>query len=163
MPYVRKWGPDKLKPCAACATPFEPRSGTHRYCCVSCKRKVYQTAGPETTERQYALISGNWEKYFGRLCTHSLRRSLLTKRDCMDILEAQNYRCALTGVELTCRLEKGVICKTNASIDRIDPKGPYIKGNVQIVCVAVNKLRVDMSIDEFIDWCRKVVDHAVRK
>jgi len=28
-------------------------------------------------------------------------------------------------------LEKGVVCKTNASIDRIDPKGPYTKDNVK--------------------------------
>ena len=70
-------------------------------------------------------------------------------------------KCALTGVELTCKLEKGVKCKTNASIDRIDPKGPYIKSNVHLVCAAVNKFRIDLPLDEFIDWCRKVANHAV--
>jgi hypothetical protein len=79
------------------------------------------------------------------------------------LLEEQGYKCALTGVELTCILEKGTVCKTNASIDRIDPKGPYTKDNVQLVCAAINKLRVDMSVDDFINWCKKVSDHALRK
>ncbi len=163
MPYTRKWGPGKLKSCATCTTPFEPKSGTQKYCCTACKRKAYQIEGPESTERQYALISGNWERYFGRLCTRAFRRDLLTKHDCVDILKAQSYCCALTGVELTCRLEKGVVCKTNASIDRIDPKGPYTKDNVHLVCAAVNKFRIDLPLNEFVDWCKKVAHHAVRK
>jgi hypothetical protein len=129
-----------------------------------CKRKVARdTGGAETTERQYELISGNWEKYFGRLCNKSFRRETLTKQDCIDILKEQNYRCALTGVEMTCNLVKGVIQKTNASIDRINPKGEYTKGNVQLVCATINKLRVDMDVEEFKSWCRKVTEHAVCK
>jgi hypothetical protein len=104
-----------------------------------------------------------WEKYFGRLCTRAFRRDLLSKQYCIARLEEQDYKCALTGVELTCILEKGTVCKTNASIDRIDPKGPYTRDNVQLVCAAINKLRVDMSVDDFINWCKKVSDHALRK
>lgn len=81
----------------------------------------------------------------------------------MELLEKQHGKCALSGVELTCILSKGFVCKTNASIDRIDPKGPYVVGNVQLVCVALNKLRIDMSIDEFINWCKKVADYAIQK
>jgi hypothetical protein len=163
MPYIRKWGPDKLKPCATCNASFEPKSGTQKYCCKACKRKAYQVGGPESTERQYTLISGNWERYFGRLCVKAFRRDLLTKHDCIAILEAQNYRCALTGVELTCRLEKGVVCKTNASLDRKDPKGAYTKDNVHLVCAAINKFRIDLPVEEFIDWCNKVSAYAIRK
>lgn len=64
---------------------------------------------------------------------------------------------------MTCKLEKGVICRTNASIDRIKPKGEYTLDNIQLVCVALNKLRLDTPLDEFIEWCRKVADYAVRK
>lgn len=155
--------PKNPKACTECGAQFMPMSGTQKYCGVSCKRKSYRRNGPESTERQYALIDGNWSKYFGRLCVRSLRRSALSREDCLMLLHAQGHKCALTGVELTCKLEKGVVCKTNASIDRIDPKGPYTKENVQLVCAIVNKFRIDTPVNEFIDWCRKVADHAVCK
>lgn len=153
-----------MRACATCGTEFQPKSNNHTYCCKACKRATARSVGgAETTERQYALISGNWSKYFGRLCTKAFRRDELTKEICLELLEAQGYKCALTGVELTCRLERGVRCKTNASIDRIDPKGPYTRDNVHLVCVAVNKFRIDTPLEEFIDWCRKVADHAICK
>lgn len=151
----------QTRACSVCGSVFAKTGFSQKYCSKACKREQYKVDGPETTERQYALISGNWEKYFSRLCQRSFRRELLSKHDCVMLLEQQKGRCALTGIELTCRLEKGVVCKTNASIDRIDPKGPYTKENVQLVCAAINKLRIDMSIDEFIGWCRKVANHAV--
>lgn len=148
--------------CFTCRKNFVQAHHSHKYCTKPCKRKAYQSSGGvESTERQYKLISGDWEKYFNRLCQKSFRRNLLTKQDCLDLLKQQNYKCAFTGVELTCILVKGDVCKTNASIDRIDPKGEYTKGNIQLVCVAVNKLRVDMSVNEYIDWCRKVSNYAL--
>ena len=161
MPYVKKGFKPKL--CAVCSIELMPKVGTQRFCCVACKRKEYREHGSESTERQYALISGNWNKYFNRLCTKAFRRDKLTTEDCIKLLEAQKHKCALTGVELTCILSKGVTHKTNASIDRINPKEPYSVNNVQLVCVAVNKFRVDLPVEEFIEWCRKVADHAVQK
>jgi hypothetical protein len=150
--------------CLTCKAVFLQNHHSHKYCCKVCKRTVARNiGGAETTERQYVLISGNWEKYFARLCTRAFRRDLLSKHDCVALLEAQNYKCALTGVELTCILEKGMVCKTNASIDRIDPKGAYTKDNIQLVCAAINKLRIDMSVDDFINWCKKVSDYALCK
>ena len=153
----------KSVPCPICGNVFLQAHHSHKYCSIPCKRKEYREHGAETTERQYALISGNWEKYFGRLCTRSFRRDLLSKHDCIALLKTQKYKCALTGVELTCILEKGTVCKTNASIDRIDPKGKYTKDNIQLVCATINKLRVDMSVDEFINWCKKVSEYAIYK
>lgn len=149
--------------CPVCSVAFTQSNNSHKYCSVGCKREQYRTNGPETTERQYALISGNWKKYFTRLCSKSFRRDLLSKEDCIEILQTQEYKCALTGVELTCVLKKGEVCKTNASIDRIDPKGPYTKENVQLVCAAINKFRIDTPLEEFIEWCRKVTNHAICK
>ena len=163
MPYVKKWGNGLTKPCAVCGAKFELRSGSHKFCSIPCKRKHAREVGAESTARQYALINGNWSKYLGRLLARSFGRSALSKEDCLTLLEKQNYRCALTGVELTCTLEKGVVRKTNVSIDRIDPKGPYVIYNVQLVCSAVNKFRIDTPLDEFINWCRKVAEHAVQK
>lgn len=75
----------------------------------------------------------------------------------LELLEEQSGKCALTGIELTCKLEKGHISKTNASIDRLQAGGPYIKENVQLVCRAVNSWRGDTDLNEFIWWCKQVV------
>ena len=44
---------------------------------------------------------------------------------------------------------------------RVDPKGGYVLKNIQLVCSAINKFRIDTPVDEFIDWCRKVANYAV--
>jgi len=81
----------------------------------------------------------------------------------MYLLAQQGGKCALTGMPLTCILERGVRCQTNASIDRKIAGGSYTEDNVQLVCAAINKFRIDTPLDEFIDWCKKVADYAVQK
>lgn len=115
--------------------------------------------GTVSTETQYEKISGNWFRYFSRLATN---KNGLSAKELCDKLDEQNGLCALTGIELTCKLEKGVICKTNASIDRIVAGGPYIPENIQLVCTAVNGFRKDLSVDEFVWWCTKVAGYFGR-
>jgi len=46
----------------------------------------------------------------------------------------------------------------NASLDRIEAGGPYIKENIQLVCTALNSWRADTELEEFKWWCRKVTE-----
>ena len=75
----------------------------------------------------------------------------------MAQLEKQDFKCALSGVPLTCKLEKGVSCPTNASVDRIVAGGPYTADNIQMVCRALNAWRSDTTVTDFVEWCRLVV------
>lgn len=148
--------------CPVCESSFTQRNNYQKYCSRPCRRKVYQRdGGRESTRSQYIYITGNWERYFNRLCLRSLKRAEISKFDCVELLKKQNYKCALTGIEMTCILQRGVKTKTNASIDRINPKGLYTLENIQLVCAAVNKFRIDTPLDEFVDWCRKVANHAI--
>jgi hypothetical protein len=151
------------RPCRLCSTIFPPKSGAQKFCSVTCKRKYARFCGSESTPAQYKLISGNWGKYFGRLCTQKGRQGVLTREDCLHILENQQGLCALSGVPMTCILIKGHHTQTNASLDRIAPKGSYSRANVQLVCAVLNKFRVDTPLPEFIGWCRRVADHAVQE
>jgi hypothetical protein len=90
------------------------------------------------------------------------KRDKLTREILLAQLEKQDYKCALTGVPLTCKLDKGDVCPTNASVDRIQAGGPYTADNIQMVCRAVNFFRSNLSVPEFVDWCRKVVNHHER-
>jgi len=149
----------KEKICPICDTMFKPKSGVHKFCSEKCKGKWQYVTGQSSTENQYKNISGNWYRYFSRLCNRSNKRESISVEDLLGILEKQDYKCALSGIQLTCKLEKGVKYKTNASLDRIDAGGPYIKENIQIVCSALNSFRSDTNCDEFIWWCKKVAEY----
>lgn len=145
----------KNKECVVCGVNFTPKSGIHKFCSSQCKGKWQYISGRNSTENQYKEISGNWLRYFSRLVNQKERYDL-TASILLDVLEEQNGLCALSGVTLTCILEKGSICKTNASIDRIVAGGPYTKDNIQLVCRALNLWRGDTDLMEFIEWCHKV-------
>lgn len=148
----------KEKLCAVCGTEFKPFSGVHKFCSEQCKGKWKYITGVFSTENQYKEISGNWRRYFCRLVNRSRGRANLSVEDCLELLEEQDGLCALSGVELTCQLEKGTKFKTNASLDRIEAGGLYIKSNIQLVCTALNCWRSDTDLEEFKWWCKKVTE-----
>lgn len=153
------YGRFKEKPCKTCGEIFKPNSGAQLYCSVECgfgsSRYHHQTP------KQYKLITNNWSRYLSRLLYSAGRRKdSLTRDDLLDLLEKQNYKCALSGVELTCLLEKGKRFWTNASVDRIKAGGPYTKDNVQLVCRGLNSWRSSIPVEEFIWWCEQVVNHS---
>lgn len=153
----------KPKACAACGTLFTPKSGIHKFCSVACKGRWKYITGTFTTERQYEQISGNWGRYLSRLmASNGRRRTNLTRDELMAQLVKQDYKCALSGVPLTCQLERGTHCQTNASVDRIVAGGPYTADNIQLVCRALNHWRADTPVHDFVEWCRRVVEHHDR-
>lgn len=150
----------KQKECPVCNTTFTPSGANHKFCCRKCRDKWKYISGACSTENQYKDISGNWVRYVSRLMYYGGRKRDKLNRDIvLRKLGEQDYKCALTGVPLTCLLEKGKTFHTNASIDRIEAGGPYTEDNIQIVCRAVNYWRADLTVDQFVDWCRLVVEH----
>lgn len=72
------------------------------------------------------------------------------------ILERQEYRCALTGLELT---------PESANVDHVTPLsrgGKHDPSNCQIVLDHVNKAKGGMTQQEFIDMCCYVALHSGR-
>ena len=87
----------------------------------------------------------------------------VTAQDLLTLLNKQKGKCVLSGTKLTCEKVKGKYVKTNASIDRIIAGGEYNIENVQLVCRAVNSFRHDLTISEFITWCKRVAKNGIRK
>ena len=112
--------------------------------------------------RRYERENGDWVAYFKHLLSKKTKTDL-TPRKLINILKKQKYKCALSGVPLTCSRTRGSVSMTNASIDRIFAGGVYNRRNVQLVCRAINSFRGDMTVDEFINWGKKVAYHAIRK
>ena len=79
----------------------------------------------------------------------------VSKEYLYELFKKQGSNCALTGV--TMKVEKGAI--TCLSLDQKDPSLGYIEGNVQWVAWAANRAKGDMSLDVFVDMCKKVTEY----
>jgi endogenous inhibitor of DNA gyrase (YacG/DUF329 family) len=155
---ANKWKEATSTNCAMCGKEMHQKMRTHRFCSKQCKGKWKYYAGEVSTDSQYERISGNWPRYLARLLYFGGRkRDLLTRDILMAQLIKQDYKCALSGLPLTCTMQKGVKTKTNVSVDRIVAGGTYSANNIQLVCQALNAWRNDTNIDEFVEWCRAVV------
>lgn len=74
--------------------------------------------------------------------------------------DKQKGLCALSGLEMTIRGERGTDQYWNSvSIDRIDSSKGYLIGNVQLVCTGVNYMKKDMSDEMFIHFCKTVTEN----
>lgn len=162
MPGWNHYGVFKPKPCLVCKTEFKPRSGVNKFCSTKCRGKWKYMMGVCSTESQYKTISGDWSRYFSRLLGRKERKSL-TKDDLLQLLEKQDGRCALSGVKMTCLLEKGRVNPQNASIDRISAGGEYTADNVQLVCAVVNKWRSNTPIEVFVEYCERIAEWKKKK
>lgn len=70
----------------------------------------------------------------------------ITVQYLLEMLAAQDGKCALSGLVMTFG---GGLSPTSCSIDRLDQGSPYDKGNVRLVCHAINAFRGRMADEEF--------------
>lgn len=86
--------------------------------------------------------------------THSIDTSYLKY-----LFEEQQGLCALSGKTMTIKGTRGTPeYWDSVSIDRIDSSLGYDKGNVQLVCTAVNHMKSDMVEEHFLDLCRRILE-----
>lgn len=101
--------------------------------------------------------------YFQWMACNTRARAKRTKLKCTiqwkDILELwnkQNGICAITGLPMTLEVGKG-LTGTNVSVDRIDSSKGYIKGNMQLVQHTANTMKSDLSMNELLDYCERIL------
>lgn len=118
------------------------------------KRRQTPTQKAKIKEYQVARRYTSWPSYFKDLIRYE-RRKQLTINDILELLEKQNYKCALSGIEMT-RVQGSLY---NPSIDRIIAGGSYSKDNIQLVCRCLNNWRSNTSIEDFVMLCKKVAEY----
>ena len=106
----------------------------------------------------FGIITGTvWSQIRGGATARNLEFSI-TKEEALEILEKQNYKCALSGIELilptTCK-EAAHAFRT-ASLDRIDSSKGYTKENCQWVNFNINIMKWSNSDEVFYNWCKLV-------
>lgn len=103
------------------------------------KRRMYDA------NRRYET----WGTFFAGLLTRR-RSKYLSKTDLINLLEKQDYKCAISGLTLT--KDRGSI--HNASIDRIEAGLEYNLDNIQLICKCINNWRSNTPLEDFINLCK---------
>jgi len=94
-------------------------------------------------------------RYFSKIKNEAKRRNLtfnITIDYIESVFKSQNFKCKLSGVELS-------FSDRTASIDRINSSLGYEVGNIQILHSKVNEMKWDYEQSDFIDWCKLVARH----
>lgn len=97
---------------------------------------------------------GSWPEFMAYHIAEAHRRRTadITVEDLMRILETQNGRCALTGVEMT----RTTHDPTKASIDRIDSAKGYTLDNVRLVTWMANKIKSNLTDQQVVYWAHLI-------
>lgn len=102
--------------------------------------------------------------FWSRFLSHAESRGLeveFSEEWVWSLLEKQNWKCALSGVDLTVATnatdrKNGV---TTASIDRVNSDLGYTRENTKFVHKDLNRMKSDFPEPHFVEWCRLVASH----
>lgn len=111
----------------------------------------------------YGRVSGNYLSEIRRNSRrHNRGRINISAKYLWWLFRKQKGKCALTGQDLTLpeSSSRENLKLSTASIDRIDSSKGYLKGNLQWVHKRINKMKMDLDQDYFIELCRKVTKHS---
>lgn len=87
-------------------------------------------------------------------CLKNNREFDLTKDFILDLYDKQNGKCYYTNLELLPYNDHSN--HQCISIDRIDSNKGYTKGNVVLCCWIINRIKLNLSVEEFIKYCSLV-------
>lgn len=85
----------------------------------------------------------------------------ITYQEVFDLYEKQHGLCAISDLEMTHNHLSGQHSKDfhNLSIDRIIPGKGYTKDNIQLVCLMVNMMKLDLKEETFHQLCAIVAQN----
>lgn len=83
----------------------------------------------------------------------------ITKEYLKELWDKQNGKCAISGLDMTFEQCNGRT-STNVSIDQINPNEGYTKGNIQLVCMAINQMKSDLEMEEVYMFCESILKNA---
>lgn len=140
------------------------RDGRTRSC--GCIRDEYEDSLRKNMPYiQYGKWKGVGEismTYFNALRRGAINRNLEFSIDLNYIWALyidQNKKCALSG-EIICFSRNIKSREQTASLDRIDSNIGYIIGNVQWVHKDVNRIKMGMTQEKFVDLCVKIANNT---
>lgn len=73
-----------------------------------------------------------------------------------ELWNKQNGLCAISNIPMTFEMNNGRV-PTNVSVDRRDSKLYYTKDNIQLICMAINQMKSDLSTNELLYFCKEII------
>ena len=127
--------------------------------CVGRRIGSLKSCGCKRNWRGYKEISGLRWSAVQRGASSREIPFCLTIEKAWEIFEKQSRKCALSGVPIY--FDKGYKGPLGtASLDRIDSSAGYAVGNVQWVHKDINRMKMDLTQDDFIKLCARVAERA---
>lgn len=80
----------------------------------------------------------------------------ITRDYLIKLFDDQDGKCAITNIPMTFKVGNGRV-NTNISIDRIDSNKGYTDDNIWLVCTVVNLMKLNFTMQNFIDYCEAAV------
>jgi len=119
-------------------------------------KKYRKLFGDKLKRTAYEEISG---QFWARLKANAKTRNINVEVDikyCWNLFLEQNRTCALSGIKLTFSNQSKI---QTASLDRINSSLGYVKENLQWVHKTINLMKRNLTTDEFVEFCKKVVEN----
>lgn len=129
----------------------------------SLSRSLTRSCGCYKAEKVRVKHVGDLSPAYFRRCKKSaLERHhtfSINMKDVWSIYLKQNGKCAISGVPVKFVADNNNAGFQTASIDRIDSKKGYVKGNIQIVHKTINVIKWTLTMEEFEYWITMVYKH----
>lgn len=134
-----------------------------------CSTDGCQTYCKDCQHKRLKQYCGTFDGYINRIyrdmINNAKRRNIpveINSEYLHKLWENQNGKCSLTGEKMThlayTSRDQRKRNLYNASIDRIDSEFGYTEDNVHLVLSAINTIKWDLKMDDFIGMCKKVAD-----
>lgn len=117
--------------------------------CSACHRNLLSKPGTNAYENAY----------FSKVKSRAKKKKIpftISIEEMFRKLEVQNFKCALTGLDINFYNRAGTI---TASLDRKDSSKGYLKNNIQWVLKDINTMKNVFSEEYFLSLCHKVLTH----
>ena len=123
------------------------------------------------TDKHYKGIGNLSSTFFSRILEGARVRNIevsITMEDVLDLLEKQDYKCALSGIPLIMsktfsKDRTKQVSSTTASLDRIDSSKGYVLENVQWVHKDINNIKQDYTVEELIQYCKLIYEKHIKE
>lgn len=91
----------------------------------------------------------------GKLINPKRKQITISTSYAEEVAANQHYRCALSGIPMS-----AVKGPDRISIDRINSKHGYHRGNVQFLLGRVNVMKGNLAENKFLDWCLQIYNNS---
>lgn len=124
------------------------------------RKTIESTPEAFLADQMYHIISRNGKPEHPQNPSDPKKREFdLDRIYLQELWGEQGGKCALTGITMVHKFGD----PRSASIDRIDSSKGHIKGNIQIICLAINRMKHTMSSEQTLTFLQEISESLARK